>query len=891
MAENWWEQSPEEANKATTQTTNSQNWWEQSPEEANKATTQTTSSQNWWEIGAETPVDYNSFRSGAVGFVEGAIGAGDELDAITRLLSGEASSWDEAITQSRKELQAFEEDNPLAAKALTGAGFAAGFFIPGAGMAKVAQTGSKLARAGKVGALGSLEGAAYGALSGEGEEGRVEGALTGAAVGLGLGALGGAVLTKNADEIAALQKEADSKTYKGKGSYLGGEEGFVTVGRAKEQTRVGSATSTSTAKREVVDVFDDAPIMAPDGGQSGTVGNVFLSTREWFVKNVGERAARLAEDAELMIRHDQRAIDETFDTMFKPAADMFESKPGLKALSLRMNKSIKEDRRVSWDDIKSAATTPKETKLLEDLEQQIKVLQDLDFVKVSDVDYFPTKALGEFGTNTARPDMYDNPIKAVKEYAEDVSAARALAARFKIDVQDLRAPNQKTGESRLNVVIEAIEKEAKKQGASSDVAANLANGLRSQIIASKKGGNTVGAVARRATSAALLANPMNAILNIAEGITAPIYQNGVKAWAKTLPRAILSTFSENAGVKNKQWLSNRELGLDKDFMGELANVGEKAMNDAADAYGWTKLNDKFVKGVDYAGQKLYKYTGVSTVNRMGQEILSNSAVQRGRDLARKGTEKALEKLRQHDGMRGLTEKEFRDTVKALKAGDLSNPWLMNFAGASMNKWQPVTASAMPKAFHDNPNGRMAYSMLSYMNKQMNSLRLDVGLNILKAQQKGINSKEGAAAMREAMKNSAKYAGLFGVVAGVWDDGRKTLDLSKDVELQDVLTPDGISSAALNQIASNLTGGLYNMRADTYGGQAVNPIPAPITAAGTIASGVIDTGTGMLSGEPFSEAVTPLLKAGQTYVPGLSNTDKILRMTTGNRLFEELDLAY
>ena len=28
------------------------------------------------------------------------------------------------------------------------------------------------------------------------------------------------------------------------------------------------------------------------------VGNVVLGTRQWFVENVGERAARLAEDAE-----------------------------------------------------------------------------------------------------------------------------------------------------------------------------------------------------------------------------------------------------------------------------------------------------------------------------------------------------------------------------------------------------------------------------------------------------------------------------------------------------------------------------------------------------------------------------------------------------------------
>lgn len=825
----------------------------------------------------EEPPEYNAFRSGAVDLLESAVGLGDELDAVVRQLTGEADSWDEAITQSRKELAAFEKENPLASKTLTGLGIGASLFIPALGMTKIAKAGSAAGRIAKGAGLGAAEGAAYGFLTGQ-DEGRVEGALIGAGLGGALGGAGAKFLTKGEEAV----KQTTNRT--GINSYMGGEDGFVRVGKAKEDKGLGRGSDTSTADRVVTDVFDDAPVVAPDGGQTGTIGNVFLSTREWFAKNVGERAAKLAEDSELMIRHDQRAIDELFDTTFKNAADIFEGNKALKSLALRMNKNITEDRRVSWDTIKSAARTTEEKNTIDLLEQQIKTLQQFDFVKTGDVDYFPTKFIGEGGRKQARPEDYANPVLAVKELAEDISSARALAARFNVDVNDL--PSPKDGQSRLNVVINAIEKEAKQQGATPDVAANLANGLRSQLIASKRGGNTVGAVARRATSAALLANPMNAILNLAEGVTAPIYQNGVKAWAKTLPRAIMATFSETAGINSKNWISNRELGLDKEFMGELANTAEKAMNDAANVASWTKLSDNTVKGVDYIGKKLYQISGVSRVNRLGQEILSNSAVQRGADLAKKGDEKSLQKLREHDGMRGLTETEFKQTVQALKNGDISNPWVVNFAGASMNKWQPVSASALPKAFHDNPNGRMAYSMLSYMNKQMNSLRTDVGLKLLKAQELGINTPAGAKAMKDAMKNSAKYAALFGVVAGVWDDYRKTLDLSKDKELEDLLTPEGISKAALNQIASNMTSGLYNMRAEEYGGKVIEPIPAPLSAAFEVGSGVAGALTGFAAGEDTQEAITPLLRAGRTYVPVASNVDRLLRMTTGERLFED-----
>jgi hypothetical protein len=356
------------------------------------------SSSDNWLLSSETEeaADYNAFRSGAVDFVESAIGAGDELDAVVRRLSGEAATWDEAINQSRRELAAFEKENPYASRVLTGAGFVGGFFVPALGMTKIAQAGTTLARVSKAAGLGAAEGAAYGFLSGEGEEGRLEGAALGAGLGGVIGGAAGKFLTKGADEVA---KTSDNT---GIGSYIGGEEGFVRVGRAKEESRLGRTTDTSTSERVVTDVRDDAPVLAADGGQTGIVGNILLSTREWFAKNVGERAAKLAEDSELMIRHDQRAIDELFDTDFKKVADMFEENKALKSLALRMNKSIDEDRRISWEAIKKAARNQEELDNINYLESQIKTLQEFDFVKTGDIDYFPTKAIEENLTGVAK---------------------------------------------------------------------------------------------------------------------------------------------------------------------------------------------------------------------------------------------------------------------------------------------------------------------------------------------------------------------------------------------------------------------------------------------------------------------------------------------------------
>lgn len=854
-------------------------------------TTKTTNYFDKFDGGSEesrftsfaTP-EYSSVRSGAVDFVESAIGAGDELDAVVRLMSGTANTWDEAITASRGELRAFQSDNPTASTVLSGAGLVSGLFIPGAGIAKIAQSGSKLSRAAKVGGLGAAEGAVYGFLAGEGED-RATSAAIGAGLGGVIGGAAGGLLTKNADEIKEATKKLDAETWSGKGSHIGGSEGFVDVGRAKEARKIGKDFDTSLQSRKVDDITDDTSITSYPKAPSNVMGNVFLTTKEWLAKNVGQRAARLAEDAETLARHDQREIEEIFDTTLKPVADIFENNRALKAIALRMNEGIKKERRTTWNDLSSAATTAKEKGAVKLLQEQMVVLTGLDFVKLSKGDYIPAKALEAIqGTKKkviGNPDQYNNPLLAVKEMAEDISTARALIARFDVDVNKIRQPKIGKGESRLDVVINAIERQAKKEGASDDVAANLANGLRSQFIASKAGGNVAGAVLRRTVSGTLLGNPLNALLNVAEGITAPIYQNGVKAWAQTIPKGILSTFNQTFGIKNPNWLSNRQIGLDKEFMGELANAGEKAFRESAEGQRFV-WNRGVVRGLDTLSKGLYKVSGVSTVNRMGQEMLTNSAIRRGIDLAKKGN---LDKLRKHDGMKGLTESEFQATVNALKNEQYSNPWVLNFAGASLNKWQPVSASAMPKAFHDNPNGRMAYSMLSYMNKQMNSIRTDIGLNISKARRVGLNTKEGAEAARSAMLNSAKYAGLFGVFAGIWDDGRKTLDLSKDKDLEDLLTPEGISKALLNQLASNMSSGIVNIRSEEYGGQPVELKPAPIAAAGNVLSGVAQTGQRLFTGE--DEALTPLLRAGQTYVPGVANIDRVLRTATGERLFEKL----
>ena len=585
-----------------------------------------------------------------------------------------------------------------------------------------------------------------------------------------------------------------------------------------------------------------------------------------------------------MARVEYSKVDEIFNNdNFTNFSKLLEDDKTLKSFFLRMNKNIDPDNRTTFGLARRYAKTPEQKQAVDLLELESRVLREYDFVPYSKTDdYFPTINVARTSGATKVSD-YDNPVEALRNMAKDISVANVVARRFNLDMSKYQDEARKliidTNKpmSRLEFVIKKVRDEAfdqaKKQGNVSDpsaVADNLKDGLRSVLIASKTGGDAVGAVARRSISAALLANPINAVLNFIEGFTAPVYQNGVNAWAQTVPKAILATFNKNFGAEEgRKWVSNKQLGLDN-FMGEVQNSAKKTMDDSLETARYAKLNEAFAGSLDKISEGAYNLSGVRTVNRMGQEILTNSSIKRGITLAKKGDKKSLATLKKHPGMRGLSESEFNKTVDALKKEDLTSGWVTNFAGASLNKWQPVSAVTMPRAYNDNPNFRIMYSMLSYMNRQANNLRTEVGLNLMKAQEKGLNSKEGSEAAKAAMINSAKYTALFGVIAGIWDDARKTLDFTNDKYLEDVLTPEGVASATINQLASNMTSGVLNIRAQEYGGDPISITPAPLSAASKVSAGV---------GKLFTDQdVDPLLRSLQTYTPGVATVDRIIRMT-------------
>lgn len=866
-------------------------------------------------FGEEEEEEYSAVRGGVTTFLEGALGIGDELDAVARVLS-EGDSWDDAIDASRKNAKKFSKKNENLSSALEWTGFAAGFLVPGAAVAKTGTALSKAQQIKRLGAVGAAEGAVYGALAGEETEGRLQGAALGGVLGGGIGAATGKFLVKSADEIARIDAEEAARAARAKenDSFIWGEEGLADEVKTRRNGTNPEPTTTETSGKEktrgsVGDTVGQKSKRAVDSmGRkiADTWDYVMTGTKERLAKT-NKRAGMLVTDSDLLVMQSDASIDELFEEIASIDKNL-SADVKAEILDIGQKKAFKSGNTEGLYDVKTGKMVPDyraraKIKTPEEREAYDKFMELNDEIHATE---FPEwKQDGLYVPSVAKPgvrgvksadivaDDYEDPMLALKNRMKDIQRARIVATRFGLDHGDLaklkplKSADGSPG-SRLDAVIAEVEKRAAKQGgkknkdgnmvattASKNAAENLADALKSTLVNSKAGAAAAGSMIRKVSSAGLLANWSNAALQTIEGVTLPIYQNGFKYWAANVPSMLKNTFARESADASPEWLTVNNLGMGKQFMGEVAAEGEKGA----------------AAMVDKTSSLLYKWTGVERMNDMGAEGLTNTALRFARDMVKKGDEKSLNRLKNHVGTEGLSKSEFNNLVKELKNGDMGEATQL-FGGRSLLAMQPKGSSAMPQAFNDIPNGRVLYSMLSYMNRMHNVLVKDIGSHMMDAQKYGLNTDKGKASFKEASINGVKYAALFGLVNGVWDDTRKAFfDANKremlleDLEIRDSEFSDleemlgFLAETSGNQLASLGSAGLINARAKEFGGDQFAGMPAPISMLQKGVGGMFDVVT--------EQDPTQLLRFGQSYVPGVSQLDKGRRAVTGDRLFQEI----
>ena len=844
----------------------------------------------------EEDVEYSTARQSVSTFFEGAIGLGTEADALLRMMS-DGMSYDEALKESQKRMSAFKEDNEALATAAEWGGIAAGFLVPGGVLAKSGQAVSKARQVGMAAAEGAAMGAAYQYAAEDIETGE-RGFMTGAALGGTLGGVAGKFLLKNADELQKMEDEM--RNMAGRGTEIWGDDGIVdTPTRVKDRTRVSANESSAMERQRGIagDGAKPSALVEKSGQVEQTFDYLSLGTREFVEKYAGKRAGRLVSLAEQQMRLLDREVVKLSDEFLEEAMTVLDANPKLYEEFVNIGYARKPGdvgpelpRTVA--DVASMARGDDANPIAKmvDLFTEANSMELAGWREGKLADYFPREAKGAMAKGVqARFDDYENPAVAVKSYVTDVMNARILANTFfKQDADDILAKLKPAheGQSRMDAVINEIERAAAKQGGntaqSADAAHNLAVGLRSSMIAAKEGGNSVGSAVRKLSSTGLLANWSNAMLNTIEGVTLPIYMNGIKATAQTmLPavRATVNSVGRQFGKDNvlaHNWVDNEAMGLGRQFMGEVHADADKQIG----------------KMIEDVSSFFYKFSGVQTVNEMGQEILGNSAVKAGQNLAKRALKTGdYSKLAQHPAARGMTQSEIRAAARGLATGDANNPKVREWYTQALGLGQPAYSSSMPMGFNNHPNGRAFYGMLSYMNRQYNRIRTDIYQNARDVAKHGVNTPKGREALKSATRNAVVYAATMGLANGVWDDFRKGIndaterDYLGDGDIRGYQLADinealmFMGDTTLNQLASNVSSGMLNVRSEEFGGETFNPMQAPAFNMGV--KGV--NAAIQAAGGDFDPAGRFL----QTYVPGASQADRVSRALTGERLMDQV----
>lgn len=172
---------------------------------------------------------------------------------------------------------------------------------------------------------------------------------------------------------------------------------------------------------------------------------------------------------------------------------------------------------------------------------------------------------------------------------------------------------------------------------------------------------------------------------------------------------------------------------------------------------------------------LFKYTGLTKMDRLGKETLINSYYDTLKKQA-KGLDsmKPYDKKQFMDRLNSLYEpKDVEQTIKDLKAGKKSE-LVLNTIYNRVLDFTPVSKSEVPQAYLEHPNGRIAYSLKMYMLKQFDVYRNEV-VKKLKSKNEG-DRLEGA-------KRFSKMAASLAIV-GMTTDELKDLILGRETQLSD-----------------------------------------------------------------------------------------------------------
>jgi hypothetical protein len=283
--------------------------------------------------------------------------------------------------------------------------------------------------------------------------------------------------------------------------------------------------------------------------------------------------------------------------------------------------------------------------------------------------------------------------------------------------------------------------------------------------------------------AALLGDPTSAVVQFGDPFTA-FYSQGARASITAIARTLTG----------KQKITAKDYGLADHISSEITQEAARQFNRSsgrqkaliaggaatgmlAGAAMGDGLGDVAVGGVAgaYAGlaaavgasaalNKVFRQSGFAAIDRFGKDVHLNAAHNKYTRWAMtpEGRAKIAEKYGAAYG------DELPQLIKDLQAGAMTEP-VRSLLFAELSRMQPISKLEMPQTYLDNPNGRVAYMLKTWMAKQFDVMRRDAYNEFRKG-----NVKEG-------IKNTLVFSFALGA-GGMSAQALKSYIMGQDIDL-------------------------------------------------------------------------------------------------------------
>lgn len=190
---------------------------------------------------------------------------------------------------------------------------------------------------------------------------------------------------------------------------------------------------------------------------------------------------------------------------------------------------------------------------------------------------------------------------------------------------------------------------------------------------------------------------------------------------------------------------------------------------------------------------VFKWTGLSKMDRVGKETFINSSLERYQKLANTDEKK----LREEIGDYFVKDSDVEATVKDFKDGTISKN-VRYVLHADLSGIQPITKGAQPQYYHLMKNGKIFYALKSFTIVQLDFMRRKFVDRIIS----GIKNKDPKMVLA-TVRDFVRFAAVFALLGMGADELKRLLYLSRkrDLTLSDrvvenIIKLGGISSYTL-----------------------------------------------------------------------------------------------